>query len=217
MGLCEVLNIKSSTIVSAKRDVLLRTHISLEKCRGQCYDGASNMLRKKSGAAKQILNIQPKGYVTHCHCHSLSPAVKETTKESNLLSDTMYATTEIAILVKFSSKREQMLDLIKHISLEDDESIDKSKVNQISKLCNARWTVRANCFQRIIDNYQYMYSLWNKFLKETGVTEGVKSRIIGRKGQMTTLELYFVLKLGKLLYSHTDKLSQTYKVRKLQL
>ena len=110
-----------------------------------------------------------------------------------------------------------MLDLIKQISLEDDESIDKSKVNQISKLCNTRWTVRANCFQRIIDNYQYICSLWDKFLKETGVTAGVKSRIIGRKGQMTTLELYFVLKIGKLLYSHIDKLSQTYKVRKLQL
>ena len=51
-------------------------------------------------------------------------------------------------------------------------------------------------------------------LKETGLTTEVKPRIIGCKAQMTTFRLYLGLKLGKLLYSHTDKLSQ---VRKWQL
>ena len=102
-----------------------------------------------------------------------------------------------------------MLDLIKHVFLEDDESIDESKVSKISKLSTTRWTVRANCFQRITDNYQCLYSLWDESLKETGLTTEVKSRIIRYKAQMTTSELYFGLKLGKLLYSHTDKLSQT--------
>ena len=50
----------------------------------------------------------------------------------------MSTTTEIAILVKFLPKREQKLDLIKHISLEDDELIDKSKVNKIRKLPTIR-------------------------------------------------------------------------------
>ena len=54
-----------------------RTRISLEKCRGQCYDGASNMLGKES---EQVLDIQPKAYVTHCHCHPLSLAVNETAR-----------------------------------------------------------------------------------------------------------------------------------------
>ena len=107
----------------------MRTQISLEKCRGQCYDGASNMLGKTSDVAKQILEIQQKVYVNHCQYHSLSLAVQETTKESKLLSDMMSTKAEIAILVKFSPKREQMLDLIKHISLEDDEPIDEGKVN----------------------------------------------------------------------------------------
>ena len=73
--------------------------ISLEKCRWQCYDGASNMLGKKSGVAKQILDIQPKTYVTHCHFHSLGLAVTETTKESKLLSDTMPTTAKSQFLL----------------------------------------------------------------------------------------------------------------------
>ena len=50
----------------------------------------------------------------------------------------MTTTAEIAILVKFLPKREQKLDLIKYISLEDDELIDESKVNKISKLPTTR-------------------------------------------------------------------------------
>ena len=141
--------------------------------------------------------IQPKAYVTHLHCHSLSLAVKKTTKESKLLSDMMSTTTEIAILVKFLPKREQMLDFNKHISLEDDESIDKNKVNKISKLSTTRWTVCVNCFQKTIDNYQYLCNLRDESLKETGVTTEVKSRMIGYKAQMTTFELYFELTCTK--------------------
>ena len=59
-GFYELKDIKSDTIVAATRDVLLRTQISLDQSRGQCYDGASNILGKKFGVAKQISDIQPK-------------------------------------------------------------------------------------------------------------------------------------------------------------
>ena len=65
LGFFELENIKSDTIDSAITDVLLRTQISSDNCRGQCYDGASKMLGKKSDVAKQILDIQPKAFATH--------------------------------------------------------------------------------------------------------------------------------------------------------
>ena len=68
------------------------------------------MLGKKSGVAKQILDIQPKVFATHCYCHSLSLSVKEATKESNILSNTIDTSGEIAILLKYSPKREQKLE-----------------------------------------------------------------------------------------------------------
>ena len=52
---------------------------ALAKCRGQCYDGASNMLGHRTGVAKRIQDLQPKAYPTHCHGHSLSLSVKVTT------------------------------------------------------------------------------------------------------------------------------------------
>ena len=63
----------AETIVSAVKDVLLKLQLSLANCRGQCYNGASNMLGHKTGVAKRIQRLQPKAYPTHCHGHSLKP------------------------------------------------------------------------------------------------------------------------------------------------
>ena len=57
LGFYEVDNIKSDTIVAAIKDSLLRFNLSLDSCRGQIYDGASNMLDKKSGVAPQLSAI----------------------------------------------------------------------------------------------------------------------------------------------------------------
>ena len=66
-----LVSMKSDTIVYAIKDILLRSGLSLENCRGQTYDDASNMMGKKSGVATQIQKDQPKAIITHCHGHSL--------------------------------------------------------------------------------------------------------------------------------------------------
>ena len=38
--------------MSAIKDVLLKLQLSLVNCRGQCYDGARNMMGHKTGVAK---------------------------------------------------------------------------------------------------------------------------------------------------------------------
>ena len=172
-GFYKLKDIKSNTIVAAIRDVLLKTQISLDQCRGQCYKGASNMLGKKSGIAKQISDIQPKAVVTHCHCHSLNLLVKETTKQSKLLADAMGVTGEIAILIKYSPKREQQLEFIK-LSYEEGEDSDGKTTNSISKLSTTRWTVCANSFQRLNDNYTSLSDLWDICLEESGLKGTIK-------------------------------------------
>ena len=108
---------------------------------------------------------------------------------------------EITILVKYSPKREQKLEPIK-VTYEEDEI-----VNRISNFSTTTCTIRANCFQRIIDNYRFLHELWDECLKESGLKRDVKSRIMGCKSQMEAFDFYFGLKLEKLLFSHTDKLS----------
>ena len=48
VGFYELSNIKSETIVNSIQDILIRCQLSLGNCRGQTYDGASNMMGKRS-------------------------------------------------------------------------------------------------------------------------------------------------------------------------
>ena len=102
---------------------------SLENCRGQTYDGASNMMGKKSGVSTQIFAEQPKAVAIHCQGHSLSLSVKSLTNECDILRDTLSVVGEICILVKFSPKRENLLGNI-------NDNIEKGQedVEQIKKL-----------------------------------------------------------------------------------
>jgi len=93
------------------KDALVRFNLPLSNLQGQTYDGASNMLGKKSGVAAQIRAIQPKAVETHCHGHSLSLSVKDATKSSRMLSDVMGTVSETTTLIKYSPKREKMLGI----------------------------------------------------------------------------------------------------------
>ena len=66
--------------VNAIKDGFIRMQLS-QNLRAQGYDGASNMLGKKSGVA------QPKVLATHCHGHSLNIDIKYTMTNSNFVND----------------------------------------------------------------------------------------------------------------------------------
>ena len=71
MEFYEIPDIKSSTIVSVIKYIMIRFQLQFDKCRGQYYDGASNMLVRKSGVTMKIKELQPKAHYNHCHGHSV--------------------------------------------------------------------------------------------------------------------------------------------------
>ena len=130
--------------------------------------------------------VQKKAHPTHCHAHSLSLTVKDATCHCKILSDTVNNTNEIVKLVKFSPKRENLLGQIKsNIQMEDEvEGISASGLTKF--FATLRWTVRATCFQRVIDNYDALLKLWNNCL-ETRLESDVRGRIVGCQAQMKSL------------------------------
>ena len=49
VGIHQVASIWSNVLVSCLRDILLRMNLPFSCCRGQCYDGASNMAGVRNG------------------------------------------------------------------------------------------------------------------------------------------------------------------------
>ena len=57
----------SATLTSALKDCLIRLCLSISQCRGQAYDGASNMSGHLNGVAVQI--DVPAALFLHCFAH----------------------------------------------------------------------------------------------------------------------------------------------------
>ena len=55
-------------------------NLELNKCRGQCYDAASNMAGIRNGTATQILKGEPRAVYTHCYGHALNLAACDTVR-----------------------------------------------------------------------------------------------------------------------------------------
>ena len=212
IGFHQLENIKSNTIVRVIKDILLRLNLSLDDCRGQTYDGASNMMGRKSGVSTQILAEQPKAVEIHCEGHSLSLSVKSLTSECDILKDTLSTVKEICVLVKYSPKRENLLGNI-HESIEACGE-DFEPMKKLTKLSTTRWTVRAECMKRILINYETLMLLWDECLEEK-LDQETKSRIIGCNAQMKTFKFFFGLSLSHKLYSMTDNLSKTLQAERM--
>ena len=201
IGLYEVSNITSDTLVHAIKDTLIRFNFNISDCRGQCYDGASNMRGVKNGVATQILAEEECAIYTHCYGHSLNLAIGSTMKESKVCCETLETAFEITKLVKFSPKRDAEFSKISS-AMEEDAKVG------LRKFCPTRWTVRGESINSIIQNYNVLRELWDRCL-ESKLQPDVKGRIIGVQTQMSRYKFLFGLKLSERILMITDNLSKT--------
>ena len=105
IGLYTVNSIDAKSLVASIKDVLLQMDLPIQNCRGQCYDGASNMSGAKGGVATQLIAIESRALYTHCCCHALNLAIADTIKQSKVCPNALETAFEITKLIKFSPKR----------------------------------------------------------------------------------------------------------------
>jgi Domain of unknown function (DUF4371)/hAT family C-terminal dimerisation region len=200
IGIYSVDNITADTIVASLKDVLLRLNLNISRCRGQCYDGASNMTGAKKGVSTQFQVEEPRALLTHCYGHSLQLAACDTIKQIKILQDALDTTNEISKLIKYSPKRDRMLEKLK------DELSPGTPGFRI--LCPTRWTVRSGSLQSIIDNWIPLKQLWEDCLG-TKLDSEIKARINGVSSQMCHFDYLYGVHLALLLLRHCDNLSKT--------
>ena len=71
--LIQVPKTDSETLTSVLKDCLVRLALPISQCRGQAYDGASNMSGHISGVAARIQECESTAIFVHClaHCTNL--------------------------------------------------------------------------------------------------------------------------------------------------
>ena len=145
IGLYEVGSINTDCLTEAIKDTLLRIGLKLSECRGQCYDGGSNMSGIRNGVATQIAREEKCAVYTHCYAHSLNLAVGNIIKRSKICDDALDVAFEITKLVKFSPKRNAAFDCIKAEVVEEN-----GFASGIRTFCPTRWTVWGNSIGSIL-------------------------------------------------------------------
>ena len=98
MVLKNMPNTDADSIMRELKDVLLRKHLKLNKCRGQWYDGCSTMSGSKSWVAVQIKSKKERALHTDCHAYSINLAVGDMRKLRPVLKDTIDNTYELTKL-----------------------------------------------------------------------------------------------------------------------
>ena len=111
-----VFSIDAATLTNVILDTLVRMNISLSKCRDQCYDGASNMSGAKKSVPANITSKEARAVYIHCYGQALNLTVGDTVKRSKVMRDSLDTVFEMSRLIKYSPRRDTMLEQLKRES-----------------------------------------------------------------------------------------------------
>lgn len=109
VGLYSLPNTKAETIYSVIMDILTRCSLPLQHCRGQAYDGASNMQGIRT---TRIKHQYPAALSVHCLAHCLNLCLQEEGRKLPFIRDALVIVREIAKLIKFSPKRSHLFQQV---------------------------------------------------------------------------------------------------------
>ena len=188
VGKYNVEYIKTDTITQVLKDVLIRLNLSINDCRGQCYDRAANMSGAKSGVSTQILKEEPHAIYMHCYGHALNLVAGDTIERNKILRNALDTTFEISKLLKLSPRRDAMFQKIKAEMAPDTPSFHT--------LCPTRWTVRASSLQSVMDSYNVFMELWTEAADIDKHSE-TRARLIGVKTVILGFDYLFGVVLGQ--------------------
>lgn len=125
---------------------LIRCVLPLEICRGQAYDGASNMMGHLTGVAQQIQRDYPAAIKVHSLAHCLNLCLQDTAKKCKPIQAALDNIMELTQLIRYSPKRTLVFQQCKQ------ELFSSSDIG-LRPLCPTRWTVRTGAIDAVLKNY----------------------------------------------------------------
>ena len=189
---------KTETSFKSIKDVLNRMDIPLTDCRGQCYDGASNMVGAKTGVATRIKQIEPRALLTHCYGCALQLAVCDTIKAIKLMRDTLDAAFEVNKLIKYSPKRERAFKRLRKKTAPENPGY--------RTLCRLVGLSEWYLYKASSITGMSFKELQGEILEGRVDPEG-RGPVVGAQTQC--FNFFFGVQLGVLVLRHTDNLSST--------
>ena len=132
--------ITGEAIASAILDVLPKWNLNIKDCRGQGYDGASNMSSVRRGTQALLLEECPLAVYTHCRAHCLNLAIVHSCDQP-LIRNMLGTLKETCNFFKYSPKRNNLL-----LCVIEKDSPDAKKTT-LKNMCKTRWVERHEAYE----------------------------------------------------------------------
>lgn len=128
LGFYELRETSANFLFNIVKDIFARFQLDIQKLRGQCFDGASNMSGCKNGLQAKILEQEHRAIYVHCNAHNLNLVVQDAVLNVAWTRDHIGIAKEIITFVRDSPKR-----------LTEFESIQDSDNGALSPFCPTRY------------------------------------------------------------------------------
>lgn len=143
LGFYEVPETTSETLFIVLNDALLRFELRINKCRGQCYDGASNVSGEITGLQTRFREIEPRALFTHCAGHNLNLTAQDGMKIIPEIADFLSIMKHLVTFCRASAKRNNIFKNIVFDEEEYDEDEDievkaDGKIGKLKPFCPTR-------------------------------------------------------------------------------
>ena len=201
IGMVHVPDTTAATLTAIIKDVLIRCVLPLDTCSGQAYEGASNMMGRLTGVAKQ--NEYPAALRVHCLAHCLNLCLQDAAKKCKPIRAALDNVMELTQLIRYSPKRTLVFQQCKQ-----ELSI---KGVGLRPLCPTHWTVQTAAIDAVLKNYPALLKALQNISETCYDDYGRKAN--GLNAQLEKFDTYFGLKLSHLIFSGTEQTSISLQAR----
>ena len=201
LGLVDVPTTDSATLYSVLEDVLIRCNLLIDNCRGQAYDGASNLSGHLSGVAARMLAKQPAALAVHCLAHCINLCLQEVSSSCRAVRDALNTVHDVTTLIKTSPKRMHIFEDFKR----NAELGSCGNAPSLKPLCPTRWTVRTCCIDSVLKNYNNLSDALEA-ISTSGYDDGCR-KAAGLSVLLDKFSTLFGMKLARLLFSKAEQLA----------
>uniref|UniRef100_A0A3B4UR12 TTF-type domain-containing protein n=1 Tax=Seriola dumerili TaxID=41447 RepID=A0A3B4UR12_SERDU len=191
IGFYQTASTTGDALFDLFKDVLLRLSLPIKNCRGQCYDGASNMSGIRNGLQARVKEQEPRALYVHCMAHVMNLVVQDVAHNIAECRNFMSLIRELITLIQNSPKRLAWF--------QDFQSADGPSLRPLRP---TRWTVKAASLQSIASNYSALVEFLDNLSSEDKSDAGGKAN--GLLQHLQKFSTFFSLELMLMFFLRAE-------------
>ena len=140
--------ITGAVLAKKLKEMLVMYGLDFANCRGQGYDGATNM-SGEAGVQGRLMAENPKAVYVHCNSHILNLCIVQACS-LQAIRNMNSAITETAYFFANSAKRQHFLEMV----------IDKAtRIVRVKDLCRTRWIYRHEAYENFYILFKHLLAV----------------------------------------------------------